>query len=214
MAIHCQTAEYSISKIWPNLRQENRQQGTTKVWWRALQWCWWCPLSFHIHIQWQNINIQEREWCMPLRYGHTLSDSWFDFENLTQSEARVPPMSDHKSVIEGPTMVLMVSIVLSYTYTWQTINIQEREWCMPLRYGYTLSGRCHFNFENLPQSEAREPPTSGHRSVMEGPTMVLMVSIVLSYTYTWQTINIQEREWCMPLRYGYTLSGRCHFNLK
>ena len=54
---------------------------------------------------------------MPLRYGHTLSGSQLDFENLTQSEAREPPTSGRKSVMEGHTMVLMVSIVLSYTYT-------------------------------------------------------------------------------------------------
>ena len=55
--------------------------------------------------------------CIPLRFGDTLSDSWFDFKNLTQSEAREPPTSGHKSVMEGPTMVLIVSIGLSYTYT-------------------------------------------------------------------------------------------------
>ena len=54
---------------------------------------------------------------MPLRYGHTLSDSRLDFENLTQSEAREPPTSGCESVMEGPTMVLIVSIALSYTYT-------------------------------------------------------------------------------------------------
>ena len=54
---------------------------------------------------------------MPLRYGHTLSDSRLDFENLTQSEAREPPTSGCESVMEGPRMVLMVSIALSYTYT-------------------------------------------------------------------------------------------------
>ena len=32
MAIHCRAAS-SILKIWPNLRQENRQQVATKVWW-------------------------------------------------------------------------------------------------------------------------------------------------------------------------------------
>ena len=45
---------------------------------------------------------------MPLRYGHTLSNSRLDFENLTQSEAREPPTSGHKSVMEGPTMVLIL----------------------------------------------------------------------------------------------------------
>ena len=35
---------------------------------------------------------------------------------------------------------------------------------------------------NQTQSEAREPPTSGHKSVMEGPTMMMIVFIGLLYT--------------------------------
>ena len=54
---------------------------------------------------------------MPLCYGHTLSDHRLDFENLTQPEAREPPTSGRKRVMEGHTMVLIVSIALSYTYT-------------------------------------------------------------------------------------------------
>jgi len=54
---------------------------------------------------------------MPSRNGHTLSDSQLDFKNLTQSEAREPPTSGCERVMEGPTMVLIVSIALSYTYT-------------------------------------------------------------------------------------------------
>ena len=54
---------------------------------------------------------------MPLRCGHTLSDHRLDFENLTQPEAREPPTSGCKRVMEGHTMVLIVSIALSYTYT-------------------------------------------------------------------------------------------------
>jgi len=55
--------------------------------------------------------------CIPPCLGDTLSDSRFDFENLTQSEARELPTSNHKSVMEGPRMVLIVSIGLLYTYT-------------------------------------------------------------------------------------------------
>jgi len=54
---------------------------------------------------------------MPLRCGHTLSDSRLNFENLTQSEAREPPTSGCESVMEGPRILLIVSIALSYTYT-------------------------------------------------------------------------------------------------
>ena len=51
---------------------------------------------------------------MPSRYGHTLSDSRLDFENLTQSEAREPSTSGWESVMEGHAMVLIVSIALSH----------------------------------------------------------------------------------------------------
>jgi len=54
---------------------------------------------------------------MPLRCGHTLSDHRLNFENLTQPEARELPTSGCKRVMEGHTMVLIVSIALSYTYT-------------------------------------------------------------------------------------------------
>jgi len=40
------------------------------------------------------------------------------------------------------------------------------------------------DFENWTQSEARELPTSGHKSVIEGPRILLIVFIALSYTYT------------------------------
>jgi len=49
--------------------------------------------------------------------GIPLSKSRFDFENLTQSEARELPTSGHKSVMEGPRILLIVFIGLYYTYT-------------------------------------------------------------------------------------------------
>ena len=71
-----------------------------------------------IYIYIKELPIYKKEsGCIPPRLGDTLSDSRFDFENLTQSEAREPPTSGHKSVMEGPTMVLIVSIGLLYTYT-------------------------------------------------------------------------------------------------
>ena len=54
---------------------------------------------------------------MPSRYGHKLSDSRLDFENLAQSQARELPTSGCASVMEGPIMVLIVFIALYYTYT-------------------------------------------------------------------------------------------------
>ena len=78
--------------------------------------------SFHwpfIYIYIKELPIYKKEsGCIAPCFGDTLSDSWFDFENRTQySEARSePPTSGHESVMEGPRMVLIVSIGLLYTY--------------------------------------------------------------------------------------------------
>ena len=86
---------------------------------------------------------------MPLRYGHTLSDSRLDFENLTQSEAREPPTSGWESVMEGHAMVLIVSIALSYTYTMVKHQYpRKRVMHAFVRYGHTLSDS-RLDFENL-----------------------------------------------------------------
>jgi len=74
-----------------------------------------CPF---IYIYNGKTSIYKKEsGCIPPRLGDTLSDSRFDFKNLTQSEAREPPTSGCTSMMEGPTMVLIVSIGLQYTYT-------------------------------------------------------------------------------------------------
>ena len=121
---------------------------------------------------------------MPSRYGHTLSDSRLDFEILTQSEAREPPTSGWESVMEGHAMVLIVSIALSYTYTMVKHQYPRKESDACLRAMAIQLSDSRLDFENLTQSEAREPSTSGWESVMEGHAMVLIVSIALSYTYT------------------------------
>ena len=135
-----------------------------------------------IYIYIKELPIYKKEsGCIPPRLGDTLLDSRFDFENLTQSEAREPPTSGHKSVMEGPTMVLTVSIgLLFYIHIHKGItNIQEGEWLYTYpRLGDTLLDS-RFDFENQTQFEAREPPTSGHKSVMEGPRILLIVSIGL-----------------------------------
>jgi len=59
---------------------------------------------------------KEESGCIAQHFGDTLSDSWFDFENRAQSEARELPTSGCASVMEGPTMVLIVFIALYYTY--------------------------------------------------------------------------------------------------
>ena len=49
-------------RFFPNLRRATCQHVGTKGRWRALEWCWQCPLAFYIHIQTGITNIQEREW--------------------------------------------------------------------------------------------------------------------------------------------------------
>ena len=71
-----------------------------------------------IYIYIKELPIYKKEsGCIPPRLGDTLSDSRFDFENLTQSEARELPTSGHASVMEGPRILLIVFIALYYTYT-------------------------------------------------------------------------------------------------
>ena len=110
--IHCRTAGW-ISKIGPNLRQENRHN-------KWPQTCEGGPYNGADSVHWSFIYIYMKELpiykkesgCIPPRLGDTLTDSRFDSKNLTQSEAREPPTSGHKSVVEGPRMVLIKSIGL------------------------------------------------------------------------------------------------------
>jgi len=94
----------------------------------------------------------------------------------------------HNSVMEGPQLHGADSVHWSFIYIYiKELPIYKKEsGCIPPRLGDTLLDSQLNHFENLTQSEARvrEPPTSGHKSVMEGPTMVLIVSIGLLYTYT------------------------------
>ena len=97
---------------------------------------------------------------MPLRYGHTLSGSRLDFENLTQSEAREPPTSGHKSAMGVPTMVLIVFIALYDTYTLAKHHyLRNRMTAYHLLMAQHCQTASRFDFENLTQSEARELPT-------------------------------------------------------
>ena len=70
-----------------------------------------------------------------------------------------------------------------YIYIIELPIYKKESGCIPPRFGDTLS-KSRFDFENQTQSEARELPTSGHNSVMEGPRILLIVFIGLYYTYT------------------------------
>ncbi len=67
---------------------------------------------------------------------------------------------------------------LLYIYNGKTSITKEQNDGIPLLDGQTLSNS-RFDFENRTQSEARELPTSGHESVMEGPRILLIVFIAL-----------------------------------
>ena len=116
---------------------------------------------------------------MSSRFGHTLTGSRLDFENRTQSEAREPPTSGYKSVMEGTIKVLRVSIALLYTYTNRNHQYTRKRVAV---YLHVLMIHCRLEILRR-RSEASELPTSGHRWGMESTIKVLIVSIGLSYTY-------------------------------
>jgi len=58
-----------------------------------------CPL-LHIYNGKTSITKEQND-GIPPRLGDTLSDSWFDFKNRTQSEEREPPTSGHESVMRA-----------------------------------------------------------------------------------------------------------------
>ena len=98
--------------------------------------------------------------------------------------AREPPTSGHKHVMDQGPYNGADSVHWSFIYIYiKELPIYKKEsGCIPPRFGDTLS-KSRFDFENLTQSEARELPTSGHNSVMEGPRILLIVFIGLYYTY-------------------------------
>jgi len=65
-----------------------------------------------------SISKKESDACLCTMAIHwTLSDDQLDFENLIQSEAREPPTSGCKSMVEGLTIMPRVFINLLYTHT-------------------------------------------------------------------------------------------------
>ena len=96
-----------------------------------------------------------------------------------QSEARNLPSSGCKSMTEGPTIMLEVFITLLYTHT------------MPINHycSKPTSLRCHLMAKyclkvgRKSKSEAWNLPSSGCKSMTEGPTIMLGVFITLLYTY-------------------------------
>ena len=98
----------------------------------------------------------------------------------SQSEARNLPAWGCKSMIEGHTIMLGVFIILLYMYTMPNKHYSSKP--TSLRY-HLMAKRC-LKVGRKSKSEARNLPTWGCKSMMEGPTIMLGVFITLLYMYT------------------------------
>ena len=88
--------------------------------------------------------------------------------------------------MEGPTIMLGVFITLLYMYTMPNKHYSSKP--TSLRY-HLMAKRClkvgrKAGNQNFDQSEARNLPAWGCKSMMEGHTIMLGVFIILLYMYT------------------------------
>jgi len=121
---------------------------------------------------------------LVMSYHHLTAKSWLDFGIFTKFDARNLPTCGYRSILEGPIYMLQIFIILSYTYT------------MPYKhYGSKpTSLRCHLmakhclkmaEFLFFAQSEARNLPTCGCKSVVEGPANTVGGGVLLTLLYTY-----------------------------
>jgi len=143
-----------------------------------------CSMIIPDNYPYRNYQYISKSVVIYNRLSHTFLDSRFDFENLTQSEARELTANKWQQKCDGGPYngADSVHCPLLYMYNGKTSITKQQNDGILLLDGQTLSNS-RFDFENLAQSEARELPTSGCASVMEGPTMVLIMFIALYYTY-------------------------------
>ena len=85
-----------------------------------------------------------------------------------------------KSMIEGPTSMLGVFIILLYMYTMPNKHYSSK----PTSLRYRLMAKHCLKVSRKSKSEARNLPTWSCKSMMEGPTIMLGVFIILLYMYT------------------------------
>jgi len=95
-------------------------------------------------------------------------------------EARNLPTWGRKSMMEGPTIMLGVFITLLYIYTMPNKHYGSK----PTSLRYRLMAKRCLKVGRKSKFEARNLPTWGCKSMMEGPTIMLGVSITLLYIYT------------------------------
>jgi len=114
-----------------------------------------------------------------LRY-HLMAKCYLKVGRKTKSEARNLPTWGCKSMMEGPTMMLGVFITLLYIYTMPNKHYSSKHTSLRCH----LMAKCCLKVGRKTKSEARNLPTWGCKSMMEGPTMMLGVFINLLYMYT------------------------------
>ena len=114
-----------------------------------------------------------------LRY-HLMAKYCLKEGRKSRSESRNPPTLGCKSMMEGPTIMLGVFITFLYTYT-----MPNNHYCSkPTSLRYHLMAKYCLKEGRKSRSEARNPPTLGCKSTLEGPTIMLGVFITFLYTYT------------------------------
>ena len=122
------------------------------------------------------------------------------------SEAWNRPTSGCKSMVEGLIIMLRVFINLLYTHTMPN-NHYCSTYMMP--YPHLLVKHClreSAGNRDFSWSEARNPPTSGCKSMIDGLTIMLRVFIILLYTHT-MSINHYCSTYMMP--YPHLLAKHC-----
>ena len=111
---------------------------------------------------------------------HLVAKCYLSVGKKSKSEARNLPTWCCKSMLEGPTIMLGVFITLIYTYT-----MPNNHYCSkPTSLRFHLMAKCYLGVGKKSRSEARNPPTWGCKSMVEGLTIMLGVFINLLYTHT------------------------------
>jgi len=110
-------------------------------------------------------------YAMPIKH---------EIQIFAQSEARNLPTWGYKSMMEGPTIMLGVFIILLYMYTMPNKHYSSK----PTSLRYHLMAKHCLKVGRKSKSEARNLPTWGCKSMMEGPTIMLGVFIILLYMYS------------------------------
>jgi len=136
-----------------------------------------------------------------LRY-HLMAKRCLKVSRRSKSEARNLPTWGCKSMIEGPTIMWGVFMTLLYMYTMPNKHYSSKP--TSLRY-HLMAKRC-LKVSRKSKSEARNLPTWGCKSMMEGPTIMLRVFMTLLYIYTMPNKHYSSKP--TSLRY-HLMAKRC-----